>query len=297
MTSQLPRVLSRAEALERGFTHRMIERRIATGRWTRILPRTYLTVDTATERDHYRAALRFAGRGAALSGAAALRTGGFERIGRPASVLVLVPMSRRIESHDWVAVRRTPRPIRTALWPGPRHVEPARAAADHALTLARLDDVRALVAMVVRDGRCTLDELALELSEGPRQGSAHLRQAVGEVCAGAASAPEARAAHVLRRSRGIPPFEQNVPIRLSNGRVYIADFYWRALRAVLEIDSMEYHLGPTLWRATMDRHLELTTAGLAVVHRPPSALADENRFADEIGAWLAARARELAVAV
>jgi hypothetical protein len=44
-------VLSRTEALARGYSRRQIERRLADGRWRRVLPRTYLTVDTMTVRD------------------------------------------------------------------------------------------------------------------------------------------------------------------------------------------------------------------------------------------------------
>jgi very-short-patch-repair endonuclease len=179
--------------------------------------------------------------------------------------------------------------MRVARAPGPPHAEVARAAADHALTLRRLDDVRALVTRVVGEQRCTVAELARELAAGPRQGSAFLRQAIEEAAGGAWSAPEARAASVLRRA-GVPRFEQNVRIPLPGGRHYVADFLWRRLRAVLEIDSREHHFEPADWRATMDRHLALETLGYSVVHRPPSAaFVDPRGFAADISAWLAAR--------
>jgi very-short-patch-repair endonuclease len=116
-----------------------------------------------------------------------------------------------------------------------------------------------------------------------------LRQALVEMSAGAASAPEARAARILRRA-GVAAFEQNAVILLPGGGHYVADFLWRALRAILEIDSVEYHFDPVAWRRTMDRHLVLTTLGHSVIHRPPSALRDEHRFAADITAWLASRA-------
>jgi hypothetical protein len=169
---------------------------------------------------------------------------------------------------------------------GPRRVVVARAVADHALTLARVGDVRQLVARAVREQRCSIRALRTELEAGPRNGSALLRQVLDEVEAGATSAPEAEAAKILRAA-GVPPFEQNAVIRLPNGRYFIADLLWRALRAILEIDSVEYHLDPADWRRTMDRHLHLTTLGYSVVHRPPSALRDPARFAADIGAWLA----------
>jgi len=164
--------------------------------------------------------------------------------------------------------------------------------ADHALTLRRIDDVRTVVAEAVRRRLSTVDEIAAELDAGPRNGSALLRQAVDEVGAGAWSAPEARAARLLRRAAGVPPFEQNARIDLPGGGYYVADFLWRDLWAVLEIDSAEHHLDPADWSATMDRHLVLETLGYSVAHRPPSAVhAYPNRFVGEVTAWLAGRQR------
>jgi very-short-patch-repair endonuclease len=163
--------------------------------------------------------------------------------------------------------------------------------ADLALESSRLDDVRALVADVVRRGLCEAAELAVELNEGPRNGSAFLRQAVDEVGAGAWSAPEARAATLLRRAR-LPVFEQNVRIDLSNGRYVIVDFLWRALRAILEIDSDAHHSLAGDADRTSDRHLWLSTDGYSVVHRTPRAVyLQPDAFVAGIGAWLAGRTR------
>jgi hypothetical protein len=204
----LPRVLTRDDALRCGFTRNAIRHRTETGRWRRVLPRTYLTSDTFTWNDRLRAALAFAGDDALLTGGAALLGQGLRSVRRPDSVLVLVPYCCRSRSIGWVRIRRTQRLPTRALAPGPRRVPIARATADLALELRRLDDVRALVADVVRRGLCDVAELAAELCEGPRNGSAFLRQAVDEVGAGAWSAPEARAATLMRRA-GLPRFEQN----------------------------------------------------------------------------------------
>ena len=285
----LPRVVSRTEAVQRGYSRRRIERRLADGRWRRVLPRTYLTVDTMTSRDRLDAALRFAGDGALLSGAAALYASEVRRTRCPERVLVLVPPHNRTRSTDWVQVRRTARLPERGLWFGPPRACVARAAADHALGLRQLDDVRALVATVVGGEHCSLAELAEQLEAGPRRGSALLRQALGEVAAGAASAPEARAARLLRRGH-LTGFVQNARVDLPDGNHYVVDFLWPSLRAILEIDSVEHHFKPADWRSTMDRHLALSSLGYSVVHRPPSALRDERRFLREIGAWLAGRA-------
>lgn len=285
---QLPRVLGRSDALARGIAPSAIDRRLASGRWRRLLPRTYLTRDTLTTWDRINAARIFAGSGAVLSGAAALYASEVSRIAAPERVLVLVPPANRTRSAGWAQVRRTFRPLEREPWYGPPRVRIAHAVADHALTLTRLDDVRAVVARVVRGGRCSVADLCTELEAGPRNGSAFLRQAIDEIAAGAASAPEARAASILRRG-GAPTFEQNVRIYLAGGGYFVADLYWRGLRAVLEVDSREHHRDPADWEHTMTRHLALETLGLSVVHRPPSALRDERRLLRDILGWLTAR--------
>jgi hypothetical protein len=245
-----------------------------------------------TDLDRAVAALAFAGEGALLSGAAALRESDVRGIAAPHRILVLVPPANRTRSAGWVDVRRTFRPLTREQWLGLPRVTIARAAADLALATPLLNDVRALVARVVQDQHCTVDELVRELEEGPRRGSAHLRRALTEIGHGAASAPEAAAAAILRR-HGITGFVQNATVRLPGGSVRIVDFYRPELRACLEIDSVEWHTDPGGWSATWDRHLQLTTLGLSVIHRPPSALRDPTRFATDVREWLAARRAEL----
>jgi very-short-patch-repair endonuclease len=289
---RLPRIVTRADACRLDVSRRSLARAVESGRWRQVLPRTYFTGAVLTERDRWDAAIAFAGDGAALSGAAALRAAGAMSVSPSHRILVLVPLGNRTRSRAFVEVRETTRAYRIRQAPGPRHVEPARACADLALVQHRLDDVRALVAKVVQGGLATVAELGLELDAGPRRGSALLRQALTEVGLGAASAPEARAATALRRA-GIVGFEQNVRLDLPDGVRWVADFYWPKLRAILEIDSVDYHFKRADWQGTWDRHLSLTTHGFSVIHRPPSALRDERRFIADVRAWLAGREAEL----
>lgn len=293
-TDALPRVLGRAEALGRGYSRQAIGRRLDSGRWRRVLPHTYLTVDTLTRHDRLDAALAFAGGGAALSGSAALWASEVRGVRLPSMVLVLVSPTNRTRSTSFVRIRRTNRPIVAEQWLGPCRVEPAPAVADQTLMMRNLDDVRTLVARVITDRHCTLDELGAELGAGPRRGSGLLRRALAEVGWGAASAPEAEAARILRRA-GITGFVQNAELRLPDGSLRRVDFYWSHLRACLEIDSIEWHFLPKDWAGTWDRHLDLATLGLSVIHRPPSALRKENRerFVCDIRRWLAGREADL----
>ncbi|MGN6609001.1 MAG: DUF559 domain-containing protein [Jatrophihabitans sp.] len=131
------------------------------------------------------------------------------------------------------------------------------------------------------------------MQHAPRRGSAFLRQSIDEVGGGAWSAPEARAATLLKAA-GVPRFEQNWEIRLPSGRTVIADFCWPELRAVLEIDSVEHHAGVVERERDDDRHLELETLGYSVIHRSPRfVIREPGRFVDGVAAWLAARAAVL----
>jgi hypothetical protein len=97
------------------------------------------------------------------------------------------------------------------------------------------------------------------------------------------------------RSAPVPAFELNVPLVGTHGEVVaVADIFWRSLRAVLEIDSCEYHFFRGDWQATLRRHNRLTRAGLALSHYPPSATSD-GRWIVEVCTWLQQRAAELAV--
>jgi hypothetical protein len=289
--TSLPRVVSRSQAHDWGFTDAAIEHRLAIGRWRRILPHTLLTSDTLTWADRLTAATVFAGEGALLSGDAALSDLGLRSVRPRNRVLVLVPPGRQPRSAGWVQVRPSARPMRRALVPGPPRVETARAVADASIGRPRQDDVRALVAEAVRRGLCTIDELADEVRHGPRRGSAFLREAVDEVGGGAWSAPEARAAKLMRAA-GLPPFEANATITLPDGSYFIADFLWADLRAILEIDSDAHHALAGDADATSDRHIALETLNYSVVHRTPRLVVKRPEvFVRGVAAWLESRAR------
>jgi hypothetical protein len=289
-SAELPRVLSRAQANLRGYSDTAIAHQLRIGRWRLVLPHTFLTSDTLTWDDRLQAAATFAGEGALLSGRAALGDLGMRSVSRPGRILVLVPAGRQPRSVDWVQVRPSERPMRRALLPGPPRVAVARAITDACIGVRRQDDVRALVADAVRLKLCTIDELAAELRHCPRRGSAFLREAIDEVGGGAWSAPEARAATMMRRA-GFPRFTQNATLILPDGTTYIADFLWEELRAILEIDSDAHHtLAGGDGDHTGDRHIDLETFGYSVVHRTPRLIVKEpERFLRGIRGWLASR--------
>ena len=301
---ELPRVLTVAQAARHGVSASTVRTRVSHGSWRRMGGGVVLTrPDPPTRYDWAVAGVLVAGPSAAVSGWEACRVAGLTR-GDPASRLPVLVLTREHRSRRMgpVLVRRTDRPFRMSYTPWEADlpltpvVHNARAITDVALALPGLDEVRDVVSTAVQRGRCDLDALVTELLAGPRQGSAHLRTALGEVSAGARSVAEARALTALRRS-DLPPCEFNVPILDVHGRhLFTVDVLWRALRAALEIDSAEYHFRRGDWIRTLDRHAALTAAGLSVLHLPPSRVTPAGRWLVDVGRWLDVRALELGLA-
>jgi len=291
-TGTPPPVIAGADAIRRGVADHVIDRHVARGRWQLLCPGIYLTAGAPTWRDLLDAAVLHGGSGTVISGAAALREYDFGSAPDGDGVLLLVARHSGARPCGQIRVRRTSRLPRAEPRLGPPLAPPARAVADAAREMLRPSDVRAVVAEAVRRDLATVDELSAELAACRRNGSRLLRLAVDDVGRGARSSPEAEAAALLRAT-GLVGFEQNVPLTAS-GKRYVADFLWRKLRAILKIDSEEHHYSPAEWRATMDRHAALETAGFSVIHQPPVALRNPERFIETIRAWLTARRIDLA---
>jgi hypothetical protein len=276
------------------------------GNWRAIARGIVLTrPEQPTRADWVAVGIALAGPSAALTGWDALQVRGLggERPPTPQATVLTRTGSNRVIGG--VRIRRTARPYtRTETSAEASHhpltpiVATERAVADTALDCSRLSEVRALVGFALVRRRCSLDALVRELDGLPRNRGAHLRRAVGEALAGVRSAAEADAAARLARHPRIPAFDLTVPVVAARGRCFLVDFLWRGLRAVLEIDSLEFHISAEDWRATMARHNALTAAGFAVLHQPPSVVAGRDGWwLDETADWLGRRSRELGVAL
>lgn len=299
---ELPRVLVPAQAAKLELTPGRIRTELRRGNWQRLASGIVLTrPDDPTREDWAEAGIALAGPGAALSGWDALSLRGLgDRVPPNGPVLVLrrQGMNRLVGG---VRLRRTNRPFsqitispHSTRLPFAPIVSTARAVADTALDYEDAARVRALVTSVIQRRVCRIEDLLAELRQGPSNGSSGLRSALADAADGARSAAEAVALGRLRRA-AVPAFELNVPVVVGSGRVrFVVDVLWRELRAVLEIDSREFHLGEREWQATMRRHNELTRYGFAVVHYPPSVVGEPG-WSSEVADWLRARAVELAV--
>ena len=261
-----------------GITRAQLRTELRRERWQRLGFGAYLTTHEApTRADWAESGVLIAGADSAVTGWDALHACGLTgRVRAPDEVVVLsrVAMDRRI---GCVRIRRTSRPYRSILLPEDADtlaltplVAAPRAAADAALLCATLGDVRAIVSNVVQRGRGTVEQLLAEYETGPRNRSGWLRTALFDLLDGARSAAEGAALRVLATGR-VPDFELNVPVENERGEVvFVADVLWRELRAILEIDSVEYHFREQDWKRTLARHNALVRCGFALTHYPPS---------------------------
>src|SRR5271166_5747880 len=165
-------LVTRKQALTGGMTEAALRSRLRPGGpWKVVLPGIYLAHNgllTVGQREL--AAALFAGKEAVITGAAALMRYGV-RVPSSEIVDVLVPHQVKRQSTGFVKVHRTTRmPAQPCLLDGIRWAPPARAAADAARCEVELRGVRALVADAVQRGKCTVQQLAVELRAGPKQG-------------------------------------------------------------------------------------------------------------------------------
>lgn len=256
-----------------GFARSTISHRCrAGGPWRWLLPGVVaLHNGPPTRDDRRRAAVLYCGV-CVLTGLDALQLHGMRRMPSPSGpVHVLVPADVRRLGAGRVLVERTHRlpPATPGRWP----LAPVcRAAIDFARRSRDRTEVRSALAEVVQRGRCTPAELNAELASGSGRGSALPREVLREISAGVRSVAEADARTLVQRS-GLPIPRWNVPLRDSTGRfIATPDAWFDDVAMAWEIDSLEWHLSPEDYGATLDRRARMMAAGIVVVHHQPKKL-------------------------
>ena len=264
-------VIARHQVPPTGLTDSALRHRLRPGGpWRTLLPGVYLTMTgTPTPLQQEMAALLYAGKGSLVTGPAALRCHHIADTA-PDLVDVLVPPTRQRHDAEFVRLHRTARmPDRT--WErGPiRYVPPARAVADTVRGLTSLRDVRAVVAGAVQRRACQVRDLAAELNEGPKSGSALFRVALADVADGVRSTAEADLKDLLAMAR--------IPMPLFNPALYdkdgtfIArpDAWWPELGIAIEVDSREWHLSPEDHEKTLARGRRMGRYQIVVLRFTP----------------------------
>jgi hypothetical protein len=258
-----------------GLTSSALSRQKAAGVLRRVLPGvyTYGVLELSTQQ-RSRAAVLYAGSGACLTGAAALH---WRRIPylptevSPATVDVLVPVTRTVGDSDWARLTRTSRTVVAIRVDGVATAPVVRAVVDAALRLPSYETVFALLSCVVNAGRTTVEDVKAELDRAATRGSRALRLAVEEAERGTRSWPEAEARALFCRA-GLPTPLINVPLLVA-GRLFVPDFRWGMV--IVEIDSRAHHLLEVgSWEKTQQRRTALRAAGYVVLPFTPQEISE-----------------------
>lgn len=303
-TIELPRVLTVAQARDFGLSRGAVEHAIRRLGWQRLTRGIVLTAPGEPRRaDWAEVGFALGGPGAALSGWDAARVVGLGSVQPPAEHVLVLTRTGEHRVVGGVRIRPTRRRYDVRLLSAEHPelafapvVSVARAVADTALLHRSLTATRALITSSVQRRFCTAQQLAAELAGCPRNGSAYLRRAIADVFHNAHSVAEAEAIEALHK-RKVAPFEANVDIFDRAGRlIATVDLCWQKIRAIVEIDSREFHFSDADWQKTLRRHTRLTILGYALIHYSPSEMRRQGtRWATEVAEWLEARAREVGV--
>jgi hypothetical protein len=241
------------------------------GPWQWLLPGVVLlSRSEPSRRQRLRAALAYAGAGAAITGLDAMG----HDVRTNDEVHVLVPASSRISTTGYVVIERTARMPDPFERDGLVYVPMLRAVVDAARREIDAIRLRLLLYAPVQSGACSVSELRAELDSGNQRGSAAPRAALRAVPDGVVSLTEGRARRVVRGA-AVPPPRWNVPIRDVGGALLgVVDAWWDEVALAWEVGTQRFRLGDT---DSPQRHAQLTAAGVVVLRTPPQRLRDDPR--------------------
>ncbi len=268
-------LVTRKQALGLGLSRDQIHRRL-TGRWQRMLPGVYAAFTGPVQhRQLLRAALLYAGPGAALTCSTACRERGLRYLPDDDRLVhVLLTATRQVRSTSFVRVHRTTDMPSLHVRDGLPMVAVDRAAMDACRELATLREVRALLCEVVQRRLTTIERLEGVLSNGASAGARLPRRALADLRAGCRSAPECELRDLIGRSRVLPEPLWNKALILVGGE-RIPDARWPQARLLVEMDSREWHDMGEAVEETRRRHARLVAQGYTVLAVSPQRLREE----------------------
>jgi hypothetical protein len=287
-------VIARWQLNKFGVSDKMISKRcLPGGPWRRLLPGVVsLHNGEPTWAQQIEGALRYARRGAIVTGLAAARLYGLRRTPPIDRVHLLVSDDKQPASYGYVIVERTKRLPAPETRSGFPVAPVARAVLDGTRRLLRQGEVDALLAEAVQRGFTNPPELANELRLGSRRGTSRPRSAVRALFAGARSKAEADACRLATASRLPQPCWNPMLISSDGSTLPTPDGWFDDVALAWEIDSLEFHLSPTDYARTLRRHAIMTGVGIIVLHTLPSRLIREPAAVlRELGAAYAQAAR------
>jgi hypothetical protein len=246
------------------------------GPWQRILPGVYLTVSGTPTKDQLdMAALLYAGPYAILTGHAALRRYGIQPFPAQVVDVLVASVHCRRASRSYVRIHRTVRlPDLAAVVGEIKIATVPRAVIDAALDAPSVRVIRAIVAAAVQQRMCSAQQLEAELGPFRLRNSPVVRAVIQEVTAGIRSAPEGELMDLVKRA-GLPDPLYNPRLYVDGKFLAAPDAWWREVSVAVEVDSVEWHLSPERWQATMERHARMAAAGIRVLHFSPRQIRSE----------------------
>lgn len=285
-------VIEHGQAVAAGVSGTGVTRRVAAGRWVRVLPRVYrIGGAPAAARQWMMAATLWAGDGALLSHRSAGELWQLDGVGagrfdvsstrRLRSGIVRAPLIGGLEPVDRAVVDGIPvtSPTRTL-------VDLAGVLSDGRLELALEDALRRRLTSSARLAR-RLDELGRR--GRPGVGGLHALVAVR----GSAAAPSESALEVrVRRFLGqwsIPDPIAQFEVRHAGRLVARLDFAYPGSKVAIEVEGYRWHSGRQAFERDLARRSRLAALGWRVVHVTSRRLLDEpEHIAAEVRAALAA---------
>ena len=253
--------IERSQALGAGLSASAIDRRVASGRWKRILPRVYIVNGTPNSwRTLASAACLWGGPGTVISHGAAAFMWNLSGFDSPA---IEVTSPRRLSQVNGITIHR-----RTGLGPGDQTVTAGIPVTSIHRTLLDLGDtcpieqVQDALDSALRRGTTSAGWLQRELQRvgiQGRKGPAVLRK----LLEGDVERPtwlERRFVTLLSRTH-LPPYEREYA-----ALGYRLDFAWPSAMLAVEIQSEKWHRRLARWNQDLARHNELTAAGWTILH-------------------------------
>jgi very-short-patch-repair endonuclease len=257
-------VAGRAELLDVVSRHRL-DNEIKQGHLVRLQPRTYARPwDAELPEIRDLAAVRFAGRGAALSHTTALRR--WRLLAPPPDALIHVTVARAGSAigGQGLTVHRTRHPLRARELDGI-----ATIAREEAIVaswpLLQGTDRRAPLLQAVRDRVVDLGRLNVCVDEAASlPGRAHLRRLLDCIQAGCRSELELWGYLGVFNVRGLCGAVRQRLVRV-HGRTYYLDMAYEPERLAVELDGRAYHASAAQWERDIRRDMALASAGWQTV--------------------------------
>jgi hypothetical protein len=235
-----------------------------------------LTRGALTRHQRLVAALLVTGDDALVTGLAACRLHGLERVPDHDEVHVLLDHRSRRTSEGFLLVERTRRPPTSRVLDGIRCAVLHRALLDGARRLSRIDEVRALLCEAVQRRMVTVAALRTEIEAGSGRGTALVRIVIAELEDGIRSTAEAWLRELVQDMEDFPTVRWNVPLRRGDGSFLAeADGLVEGLPLVFELHSFAHHADLETYDATMRRQGELAATGYLVVTITPREVRED----------------------